>query len=69
MPGCFWREVIVLDDTKTRIIFPDNQIRFDYVIGVSAGAGKAALFISGQRGRGEAAALLSPSAKNAHIIA
>lgn len=33
-------------------VFMDNQIRFDYVIGVSAGAGNAASYISGQRGRG-----------------
>lgn len=30
----------------------DNNIHFDYIIGVSAGAGNAASYISGQRGRG-----------------
>lgn len=30
----------------------DSKIRFDYVIGVSAGAGNAVSYISGQRGRG-----------------
>ena len=30
----------------------DNNIHFDYVIGVSAGAGNGASYISGQRGRG-----------------
>lgn len=33
-------------------VFMEHNIRFDYVIGVSAGAGNAASYISGQRGRG-----------------
>lgn len=33
-------------------VFMDNDIRFDYIIGVSAGAGNAASYVSGQRGRG-----------------
>ncbi len=33
-------------------VFMDHDIRFDYVIGVSAGAGNAASYISNQRGRG-----------------
>lgn len=33
-------------------VFMDNGIRFDYVIGVSAGAGNAVSYISNQRGRG-----------------
>lgn len=33
-------------------VFMDENIRFDYVIGVSAGAGNGASYISNQRGRG-----------------
>ncbi len=33
-------------------VFLDHQINFDYIIGVSAGAGNAASYISHQRGRG-----------------
>lgn len=33
-------------------VFMDNDIHFDYIIGVSAGAGNAASYISKQRGRG-----------------